>query len=84
MYYDIAGDKWSNLPNLNISRSAHSSCTFSGKYAMVFGGIEHGSKTTLNSIEKLNMHERHDKANAWVLMTFKLSTLPDVQNNRML
>ena len=51
-YYSIEDDSWKTIADLNISRKAHSSCSFNQSQVFVFGG-KNGSNQTINTIERL-------------------------------
>lgn len=53
--YNIATDKWTEMPMLNLGRHYHASCDFNGKYTYVFCGIANGTKKYSNNIERLEI-----------------------------
>lgn len=55
-YYEITQNKWHVLPQLNVGRATHASCTFGGRWVMVYGGLSKGSR--INSIERLDMFSK--------------------------
>lgn len=54
--YDVGQDKWTCLPELNVGRKAHASCSFNRKLIFVFGGRD-DRNTTINVIERLDFNE---------------------------
>ena len=56
--YNINMDLWWEIPDLNIARHYHSSCSFAEKMVYVFCGINNQTKKYLNTIE------RYDNSNA--------------------
>ena len=70
--YEIRTDSWSALPNLNEGRYTHSSCTYSGRWVYIFGGMNLNTER-INSMEKLDMWSERS---SWELMEFELSILP--------
>ena len=56
--YDIARDKWEDLPRLNQGRALHSSCAFNDRYALVFCGEQMPKGGLTNSIERFDMNNQ--------------------------
>lgn len=56
--YDIAADRWTELPELNTERYNHASCCINGKVYVLFGAClltQGGVETEPKSIEVLNL-----------------------------
>ena len=77
--YDIRTDRWTALPNLNVGRYTHASCTYSGRWVYVLGGMN-TMLERINSVEKLDMWSART---SWELITFDLPILPPQQNSKM-
>jgi len=50
--YNSEIDLWFDLPDLNIGRHYHSSCSFANRFVYIFGGIDIAANLYTNSIEK--------------------------------
>jgi N-acetylneuraminic acid mutarotase len=57
-------DMWWEIPDLNVARHYHSSCTFAEQYVYVFCGINNSTKKYLNSIERFD----HKNPGKWELI----------------
>jgi hypothetical protein len=53
--YNIAQNKWTEMPMLNQGRHYHASCDFNGELVYVFCGISNSTKRYSNSIERLEI-----------------------------
>ena len=72
------------MPNLNVDRITHASCSFSNRYVFVYGGIDSKKYTPLNSIEKLDMSNSKMFEMKWELLEFRGEQLDALQNAKML
>lgn len=73
--YNIDLDLWYDMPNLNVGRHYHASCTFSDRFVYVFCGIAHVGKKYCNSIEQYDNQTRQP----WKLIAINSSMFPDRQ-----
>lgn len=57
--YDIADDKWTQISELNESRSSNSVCVFAKQHLYTFGGFNliNGVETYLHTIEKYSIEK---------------------------
>lgn len=53
--YNLATNKWADMPMLNNGRHYHASCDFNGEMVYVFCGISNQTKKYSNSIERLEV-----------------------------
>jgi hypothetical protein len=64
--YNLAQNKWVELPMLNHGRHYHASCGFNGQFAYVFCGIANATKRYTSNIEKLEIgHLLAGRPSAW-------------------
>lgn len=79
--FDIRRNKWTELPELNVGRSQHSSCSV-GSATYVFCGLSSPDWSVLSSIEKLETSLKavstSDKSAAAESAAWKLINLPDM------
>ena len=59
--YNSDIDLWYELPDLNIGRHYHSSCSFRDQFLFVFCGIANSTRKYINSIEKYDHSKRNQK-----------------------
>jgi len=62
--YNSDIDLWFEMPDLNVGRHYHSSCSFSEKAVFVFCGIANQTRKYINSIERYN----HVGKKSWTLI----------------
>jgi hypothetical protein len=58
---DIKDNTWSNLPDLNIGRYYHSSCSFNANKVFIFCGIEQATKKYMDSIEFIDLTKKENQ-----------------------
>ena len=63
--YNIDLDLWFEIPNMNVGRHYHSSCTYNERFVFVFCGIAQSGKKYCNSIERYDSQNRSD---SWVVI----------------
>lgn len=74
--YNIDLDLWFEVPNLNVGRHYHSSCTFAERFVFVFCGIAQSGKRYCNSIEKYDSQHRQD---SWTVINVPASRFAERQ-----
>ena len=52
--YNIDIDIWFDIPDLQIGRHYHASCSFKDRFVYVFCGISNASKKYINTIERFD------------------------------
>ena len=57
--YDVAQNRWSELPAMRNARHYHSSCSFNGCRIFAFCGIQNQTKKYMNTIETLDISLIH-------------------------
>lgn len=73
--YNIDLDLWYDLPQLNVGRHYHASCTFADRFVYVFCGIAHAGKKYCNSIEQFDNQTRQP----WALINIEAISFPERQ-----
>ena len=73
--YNSDLDLWFELPQLNVGRHYHSSCSFSDRFVYVFCGIANKTRKYINSIECLDNNSKKQ----WVLFEPNNKVFPDRQ-----
>jgi hypothetical protein len=68
-------DLWFEMPDLNVGRHYHSSCSFNDKFIYVFCGIANATRKYINSIEKYD----HDKKKRWEVIEVSSKLFGDRQ-----
>ena len=73
--YNCELDLWFEMPELNVGRHYHTSCTFNDRFIYVFCGIENKSRKYINSIEFYD----NDKKTNWRLIELSPKLFPERQ-----
>lgn len=73
--YNTDIDLWFEMPDLNVGRHYHSSCSFEDKCVFVFCGIANQTRKYINSIERYN----HIGKKSWTLININQKLFPERQ-----
>jgi hypothetical protein len=73
--YNTDIDLWFEMPDLNVGRHYHSSCTFFDKQIYIFCGIANHTRKYINSIERYD----HIGKKQWTLIEINSRLFPDRQ-----
>ena len=73
--YNADLDIWFDMPDLNVGRHYHSSCTFDDKMVYVFCGIANHTRKYVNSIERYD----HSNRLKWHMIELNLRVFPERQ-----
>ena len=73
--YNSDIDLWFEMPDLNVGRHYHSSCSFMDRFIYVFCGIANKTRKYINSIEFYD----HQKKSSWRLIDMNSKLFPDRQ-----
>jgi len=71
--YNSELEIWFELPDLNIGRHYHSSCSFYDKSVYVFCGIANNTRKYINHIERYD----HSNRNKWHLIELSTRLFPE-------
>ena len=72
--YNSDIDLWYELPDLNIGRHYHSSCSFRDQFLFVFCGIANSTRKYINSIEKYDHSKKNQK---WEQIEINVKLFPE-------
>jgi hypothetical protein len=71
--YNTDIDLWFEMPDLNVGRHYHSSCSFADKMIYVFCGIANHTRKYINSIEKYDSNNK----SKWSIIEISQRIFPD-------
>jgi hypothetical protein len=73
--YNTDIDLWFEMPDMNVGRHYHSSCSFMDRFVYVFCGIANKTRKYINSIEFYD----HNKKQSWKMIEMNNKIFPDRQ-----